>query len=175
MPDMPREPNWFEKILGIIPGYKGYRAREAGRESDAILRREIAGKLDKAKLRLNDAVNELTSAGRLDLLDPIGQLQSLLGRLADTIRLAPRGASGWLDDYAIDGQVLDRMYEVDLQVAESAVRLVEQVDGITPGDEAAEQVRAAREAAQSLEDAFERRRELLSGSAQGTDGPTVME
>ena len=41
--------NIFEKIGAFIPGYKGYSEKEGRRDTDKLLRLEIAKQLDRLK------------------------------------------------------------------------------------------------------------------------------
>ena len=54
---MKRETNIFDKIGTLIPGYKGYQARDSRRECDRQLKEQIATKLYETEKTLN-SLNE---------------------------------------------------------------------------------------------------------------------
>ena len=158
----------IQRIMGIVPGYKGYLNRDAIRETDAVLRRSVAGKLDSAKLRLNEVVDDLTRAGRLDVLDPLGALQQRLGRVADTIRLAPQGASGRYDNAQINEETLEAIHQADLKSAELAGAVAALANKIRTDDALNDMIKDTQSKLRELEDAFEQRARALE-SAAGAD------
>lgn len=110
------EKNFLEKIADHVPGLKGYRAREERRDTDKRLRDYMAGQLDLARRSLNEAKLALTKAGKLDALDPLDRGERRMQRIADAIRHASYGYSGFFDQVKIREEELDRIYAHDTSI-----------------------------------------------------------
>jgi hypothetical protein len=52
--------NVFEKIGAFIPGYKGYSEKEGRKDTDKLLRLEIAKHLDRLKEIINNIIRQQT-------------------------------------------------------------------------------------------------------------------
>ncbi len=158
---MNRDASAFEKVLGLIPGYEGYRNREALRETDALLRRSIADQLAHGRRALDQIILERTQAGDLLSLDPLGRMQTRMLALAEKIRLAPRGASGMMADHQIKEEQLQKLLRADEALVDH-IQIIQQLfkDEATP-----ETLLPALEARlETLRLDFDQRDSLLSGS-----------
>lgn len=116
----------LEKITRIIPGIAGYQDREKRRDADKAVREKAARDIAKCRERLGEVMNDLSRSGGSGSLRSIGTLErvsSRLERIEDEIRYAPHGYAGWFDREGINLEDLERVYEYDLLLLETAERM----------------------------------------------------
>lgn len=158
---MTEKKNLVEKMIGWIPGYKGYSEREARRDTDRLLREAIARSLDEPRNAVDAAIAESSRAMRFEHLESLEALRRRLTTLADRLRHAPRGYSGFFDTAKIDSTTLDAIHEHDGSVREVAKKIAAAASGLsTPS---AESVKSAGSSIEELEKAMRRRDEMLMG------------
>jgi hypothetical protein len=126
-----------ESMLNRIPGYTGYKSKEQARESDRVLRNEIARQLDADATRVEaiqrTAANERTVA-RVNELEPVVQG---LRNAANLIRSLSYGYGGLFSDRPIDDAALAQLRLFDEGLLVKATALQSGVEGIEAGDEGA--------------------------------------
>lgn len=88
--------NIFEKLGSFIPGYKGYSEKEGRRDTDKLLRVEIAARLDDQKARIDDVIRrslgqEIAHVAELD------RLKRKFDLVANQIRYTSYGESGFFN------------------------------------------------------------------------------
>jgi hypothetical protein len=110
------EKNWLEKLADAIPGVKDYREKEARRDTDKRFREYLAGRIDASRQALDEVKREQLNAGNLAELDDVDLLSQKLFRIANTIRHASYGYSGFFDQVKIQEAELDRIYQYDLSL-----------------------------------------------------------
>lgn len=115
----------LERIVEYIPGYRGYRQRERRRDMDKALRTYVANKMREFMSKLSNLSKPLTNAGKLDLLDDIDNLYRRLEGVADKIRLATYGYTGFFDTVKVREHELEALYQFDLQLMDAVNRLNE--------------------------------------------------
>ncbi len=157
--------NWVETILGHIPGFRGYLEKENRREADDLQREWLADRLQRAKRGVDNLARPLADAGCIDALPHIDRLRARLDKLIGRIRGAMPGYSGFFDLVRVDENLLDRLYEhdVDLMTQVDALALtVEQL----PGKPASEIATAVGELLTHLDEAersWDVREDILKG------------
>ena len=52
----------LEKLIGSIPGYKGYKDKDVRRDADKALRTYVADKFDEQRRRLSELQLQLVSS-----------------------------------------------------------------------------------------------------------------
>jgi hypothetical protein len=120
----------LEKITRIIPGIAGYQDRENRRDADKAVREKTAAEVTRCREKLLHAMNDLSRSGGMRNLRVIGNMERIttrLERIEDEIRYAPSGYAGWFDREGITLEDLERLYEVDLVLLETAGGLSEYV------------------------------------------------
>jgi hypothetical protein len=136
---------WLEKLIGKIPGYKGYKEKEMRRESDKLLREMIVTQMSLQRQRMDDLQKQLISAGRLEYLDEMGNAVTKLQTFIDRVKNATYGYAGLFDAARVREPELDRLYDFDTQLLSYADRLGEALNGletsIPAGEGLAEAVR----------------------------------
>lgn len=108
----------LEKLACLVPGYGGYLERERRRDVDKLHREHLAQQLEKLKNPLTDLIRELSETGRLMEVKPVERVNSKLDKIANRIRYASYGYSGFFDVAKIGDLELDRLYQFDLSLAE---------------------------------------------------------
>ena len=89
--------NILERLGSKIPGFSGYLEREMRREVDKLQRNWLADQVDRARFAINGKIREWSREGRLDNLDRAGSIEKSLDRMANRIRHADYGSSGFFD------------------------------------------------------------------------------
>jgi hypothetical protein len=120
--------NFLERLGAKIPGFSGYLEREMRREVDKLQRDWLATQVDRARFAINGRIRDWSRDGRLDNLDRASSVEKALDRLANRIRHADYGSSGFFDVVKIGQTELDRIYEFDLALTETMHYLALQVE-----------------------------------------------
>ncbi len=120
--------NAVETILRHIPGFRGYLEKEYRRESDDLQRDWLADRLQRAKRSIDELTRPMADAGQIDLLPQVDRMRGQVDRLLGRIRGAMQGYSGLFDLVRVREDLLDRVYEHD-------VDLMDQVDALAEGIE----------------------------------------
>jgi hypothetical protein len=110
------EKNLLEKLADAIPGLKGYRDKEARRDTDKRFRDYLADRIDGTRRILDDSKRTLVSKGKLDGLAELDRLSQRLMKSSAMIRHASYGYSGFFDQVKIQENELDRLYQHDLSM-----------------------------------------------------------
>lgn len=155
----------FEKLLGKIPGYKGYKEKEMRRESDKLLREAIATQMELQRKRMDDLQKELISAGRLEYLDEMGNAVTKIQTFIDRVRHATYGYAGLFDAVRVKEEELDRIYDFDHQLLEYGDRLSAALDNlatsIPSGEGLAEAVRQVQSICAEANYTFDEREQAV--------------
>lgn len=140
--DRPRGSRFLENLAHLVPGVQGYRARDRRRDEDSRLRAQVLQRLSVIRGSLTEMV---TVSGT----EPIGISADLLDRravrldgIADAIRYAPYGFSGFFDATAVREEAIDRILEADLLLFDDLDAIERATDRITIHARSASQLRA---------------------------------
>jgi hypothetical protein len=135
--------NDLERLMNSIPGFRGYREQELRRDSDRLQREHLSARLDEVKKSLNQVAAAMTRGGNLDVINDVETARKRLDKVANRIRYAERGYSGFFDVVKVDETVLARVYEFDMGLAGD-------VDGVWAAGTAAAQAAEPRTAVQDI-------------------------
>jgi hypothetical protein len=127
--------NLLEELGAKIPGFRGYLERELRRDVDKMQRDWLANQVDRARFALNGTIRAWTKAGRLDVLSTAGSVEKALDRLANRIRHADYGASGFFDAVKIRDAELEKIYAFDLALSETVEYLALQIEQLPPSSD----------------------------------------
>jgi hypothetical protein len=105
--------NWFERMMGHVPGYKGYKEKELGREADKIQRVYVAERLDPCLSKLDDLKLDLIKAANLDALGEIDVTMRKLRKVRDRVQFADYGYAGLFDATKVGAQKIDELKAFD--------------------------------------------------------------
>lgn len=125
--------NWVERILHHVPGFSGYLGKEERRETDKLLRMQLATRLDQIRKRLDPLMRDLTDGGGLAAVGEVDRVKKAIGRVADRIRTLSYGYSGMFDVVKIREAELDRLYEFDVALVERINALEDASDQLRSG------------------------------------------
>lgn len=103
----------IETILRYIPGFSGYLEKEYRRDADALTRKWLADRLDRAKSPLDTYGRMLVDLGQIDQLPMIDRLRAKLDMTIGRLRGAMPGYSGFFDFVHIGEDQLDDIYDYD--------------------------------------------------------------
>ncbi len=153
---------FLEKIL---PGYKGYREREDGRNSDKQLREHLSNRLKEGRSRYDDIKARLADRGNLDLLKPAEKVTQTLSLVIDRLRYANYGFTGrWFGGDKIDAERLENVLAFDKQLAGGVDKAVGDIAALELLDDDAGIESALRSLARDireLDEALNHREEIL--------------
>jgi hypothetical protein len=135
--------NALERLMNSVPGFKGYRERDLRRDADRLQREHISARLEDGKKALNQVAAALTRGGDLDVINDVETARKRIDKVANRIRYAERGYSGFFDAVKVDETILGKVYAFDMG-------LVEDVDGVRAAAAAATGASDPRAAVQDL-------------------------
>ncbi|HET6899789.1 MAG TPA: hypothetical protein VFK70_15645 [Vicinamibacteria bacterium] len=135
--------NALERLMNSVPGFKGYRERDLRRDADRLQREHISARLEEGKKALNQVAAALTRGGDLDVINDVETARKRIDKVANRIRYAERGYSGFFDAVKVDETILAKVYAFDMG-------LVEDVDGVRAAASAAIGASDPRAAIQDL-------------------------
>jgi DNA repair ATPase RecN len=106
----------LERIMLVVPGFRGYKLREQRREADRIVRDYIYRALEQSRDDLTSCLQALSDSKALELMEPMNRLLAKLDRIAEKINHASYGYSGFFDSIKIEEVELDKMLSYDTQL-----------------------------------------------------------
>ena len=130
--DHAEQRGFLESILRRIPGFRGYLEKQYRRESDDLQRDWLADRLGRSKRAIDELTRPLADAGQIDLLPQVDRLRGRLDKLIGRIRGAMQGYSGAFDLVQVGEDLLDRVYEHDVDLMDQVDALAESVEKL-PG------------------------------------------
>ena len=162
----------IESVLRYIPGFRGYLEKDYRQESDHLVRRWMADRLQHSKRALDSSMTALIEAGRIDQLTVWERIKNRLDAVILRFRGAVRGYRGFFDFVQVNVGVLDQVYEHDLALVQSVEKLAGAIDQMAGSADVPEST--TREWLRQIEEIdrrFSQRGELLRGlSSPGTAG-----
>ena len=154
------------KLIGKIPGFKGYIERSSRRSADKILREQIANQYSIVRKRVGEIQQDFASSGELSYLDDLETVATKLQTFIDKVSNAAYGYSGFFDAIKINEEELAKLYEFDvslLDMADEVERAVENVEASIGTDGLPASVRHLICLSRDLVTTFDRRDEVVSG------------
>jgi len=157
--------NFLEDIAAKIPGFKSYLDRELRREVDKMQRDWLADQLDRGREALNAKVRDWSRSGNLANLDLASSIDKNLDRMANRIRHADYGYTGFFDAVKIREAELDRIYAFDLALIENVGNLRARIESL-PGTAAEPDLRSLQEAVAAADRSFDDRATIYEDVTQ---------
>ncbi|NMB93520.1 MAG: hypothetical protein GYA26_04795 [Flexilinea flocculi] len=162
------EKNKFEKLLEKIPGIKGYKEKEARRDTDKLVREAIAKRFEEQWSRIGEIQRDLLKAGNLLFVGDLESAAIKIRQFIDRVKTASYGYAGLLDVVKVDDAALQQLYDYDLylfKLAESIKSAVDVVESnIEKNEEIETAIRNLVSVAQECITAFNRRSEVITGT-----------
>jgi hypothetical protein len=159
--------NGLERILHKVPGFKGYLERELRRDSDRRQREFIVKQLRLVKSGMNQVIQAASRAKDFDLLREYDLFARKLDASIGAIRYADQGYTGFFDLLKIREPELDRVYEQDAQIVETAGSLAEEFKKLAAAPLEPSWLAPLREGLERIDGMVEQRTARLKGFAKG--------
>jgi hypothetical protein len=161
-----------ERIAAALPGFRGYKEKELRRESDKMIRNNLALKLSKGKDNVRSIAQRIADKRYLDVLPDIDRLNAKMDRITEKVNHASYGYAGFYDIVKIKEENLDRMITFDNH-------LLDEVDALTAAIEEQktqliggnytnlkDKIQAIADKLELLEDTFDKREQVILGVTQ---------
>ncbi len=164
------EQDIFKKLLGKIPGFKGYVDRNNRRSADKLLRETIASRFDALGQRVSALQRDLISQGGLAWVDDLEAAAIKLRTFTDRVRTASYGYAGFFDAVKINSEELASIYQYDLSLMEAGDEVERGIDNVEASigtDGLAAAIRNLTSLAQKSVEAFDKRAEVILTGASG--------
>lgn len=120
----------IKKLLGKIPGFKGYVERGDRRISDKILREKVADEFEAQYQRLSGIQRDLISQGGLAYIDDLENAAIKLRQFVDRVRTASYGYAGLFDAIKIKEDELAQVYQFDASLLEQSTVIGSALDNV---------------------------------------------
>ncbi len=117
----------LERLMKVIPGFRGYKIKEERREADRIVRDYVYRTLKGSRDDLMGCFQLLNNAGIQEVMEPTNQLIAKMDRVAEKVNRASYGYSGFFDSVRIDAPQLDQMITYDTQMMDVARKLADSI------------------------------------------------
>ena len=156
------EKSWLEKAAEWIPGVKGYRDKEARRDTDKRLRETMARAADGVRGALEEPKRTLLEGGQLDLLGVADRIGRKLQKAADSLRYATYGYSGFFDQVKVREEELDQLYQYDQRLMDEVRGLDGTVRAVSGAADVGAALKGLEAAVDALDRAIEGRKDLFN-------------
>ena len=156
-----------KKIIGKVPGFKGYVERQARRDADKLMRDTIFTRFRELEGRVSQVQRDFLDQGEIDFVDDLERAAIKLRTFADRVRTATRGYSGLFDAVKINEDELAKLYEYDaamLDFGEEVGRAIDNVEASVGTDGLKAAVRHLEATAQQAVTVFDHREEVVRGA-----------
>lgn len=164
------EQDFFKKILGKVPGFKGYVEREDRRSADKLLRESIADQFEILWGRISALQREVISNGELDKIDDLEAASLKMRQFIDRVRTASYGYAGFFDAVKVNTEELDQIYQFDTAMLDLETEVSSAIDNVeasfgTEGLPAA--IRHLVTLTQKCVDNFDKRKNVIIEMSEG--------
>jgi hypothetical protein len=165
--------NALQKLLGKIPGFKGYMERTNRRSADKLLRETIANRFEEQWQRISTVQREMISQGGLAQITALETSSLKLRQFIDRTRHASYGYAGFFDAVKINEEELAKVYQFDLAMftlVDDVGRAIDNVESSIGTDGLPAAIRNLTSLSQKCVDTFNRRQESMIGDTANTTG-----
>jgi hypothetical protein len=168
--------NVLQKLLGKLPGFKGYVERTNRRSADKLLRETVADRFEEQWQRISATQRDLIGQGGLQVITELEASSLKLRQFIDRVRRASYGYAGFFDAIKINEQELIQVYSFDLTLlnqVDEVGRAIDNVEASIGTDGLPAAMRHLKSLAQQCVDLYNRREEAMIGgvSAQPPTTP----
>jgi len=163
------ERSLLERIMGYIPGYRGYKEKELRRESDRLVRMEVVNRLKAAKTTFRRTFANPMLVQKLSSEDAFrfDTLNARLDRVTQRIDRAVAGYAGMFDAIKVKEDKLDTVIQHDLSLIEKAEALKVDVEKVVKIETGNDEWRTAMDdlisKVEELDGLVDKRSEILRG------------
>ncbi len=163
--------NALQKLLGKLPGFKGYIDKTNRREADKMVREAVSNRFEEQWQRISAVQRDLISQGGLQYITELESSALKLRQFIDRTRRASYGYAGFFDAIKINEEELSQVYQFDLtlfNLAEEVGRAIDNVEASLGTDGLPAAMRQLKTLSQQCIDTFNRRQEVMVGGVTGT-------
>jgi len=114
------EARLLEKIMLVVPGFKGYKQKEIRREADKLVRDYFGRMLERNRNDLQDIYKALLTNRLEEAAEALDQIVTKLDRIVAKVEHASYGYSGFFDAIKISEDDLDRMLQFDIKLLDDS-------------------------------------------------------
>jgi hypothetical protein len=162
----------LERIMGYIPGYRGYKEKEMRRESDRLVRMEVVSSLKAAKTAFRRRLADPVAVQKLSTEDTY-RYESLtyrLDRVTQRVDRAVAGYAGVFDAIRVREDKLNAVIQYDTSMIEKAGAIKTDVDKVDSMQTGADDWSTAMDALVSKVDEFDKFIDERVGVLRGLQG-----
>jgi len=159
----------FERILGELPGFRGYKEKEIRRESDKLIRDHLYQMLMKARNDIKDIFQQLSDQNLHEVLTPMDRLVMKFDRVTERIHHASYGYAGFFNILKVQEEKLDKMIAFDNDLIDDVNKISNDATAFK-GEvmkkkfgKVREHIEKLRDSLESLEETFNEREEVILG------------
>ncbi len=116
----------YEKLLLILPGFKGYKNRDLIKQDDMIVKNAIRDNLSRLRENLERNENDISEKNPFDpMISKYEKTISLLRSFINNVSGAPTGAYNYHDRFKIDDEILKKIVECDYEMISKTKELID--------------------------------------------------
>ena len=162
----------LKNLMNKIPGYRGYAERESRREADKELRDATAAAFSSQVTRISRVQEQMINRGDFNNVEALDDIISRLQHLADRIRTASYGFTGFFDDDVVDTTVLDRLYAFDLEIANGIEQVADLIAQLGHNEQVVEVIDRLQQKLDQLHETFSQRGHIINTFPSQAGGAT---
>ncbi|MFQ5999459.1 MAG: hypothetical protein ACE5J6_01640 [Candidatus Bathyarchaeia archaeon] len=159
----------FERILGELPGFRGYKEKEIRRETDKLIRNHVYQKLTQARKGVKDVFQQLSDRHLHEVLTEMDRLVMLFDRVAEKIHHASYGYAGFFNVLKVQEEKLDKMINFDNELISHVQKILDEATVFKKEamkgqfEKARQHIDKLRDSLELLEETFDERGETIIG------------
>lgn len=155
----------IDRMLDSIPGYAGYRDKERRRDSDRVIRENLAREYGQLAERLGRLATTLADERKIMAIPVVDKPYKRLTSFIDRVRTASYGYAPLFSEASVDADALDQVALFDRALADQKETLSEQIADLekTSPDDASFKSLASEivETIDGLHERFDKRHEVI--------------
>ncbi len=156
------------KLIGLIPGYGGYKKRETRRETDRLVREKAMLFVDHAKDATDQITGILLQTNNRSVMPISEKLRQAIDVTLHTMRTGEYGYSGIFDAEKVDETKLEKLTEYDARVVIKSKQFQKHAEELTDRalsepDNLPKLIMDLQREIEVLKKDFERRRDIITG------------
>ena len=154
-----------ERILSVIPGFKGYKEKEVRRESDRLIRNHLYRRLKESEDDLKKVFQKLSDERLYGPMENMDRLVMEFDRVKARIDHASYGYSGFFDILKVEENDLDEMLSFDSSLIDEVEALSEEVKALkeVKPEGVNSRLESIRSSLSKIEETFNERNEKILG------------
>jgi len=117
------ETRFIEKIVMLIPGFRGYKLKELRREADKLVRNYLYQQLSMSKNDLKTIYQRIVDNKLTDVWTDMDRLLTVFDMVSQEVNHASYGYSGFFDAVKIQEKNLDAMLDYDIKLIDNVSSL----------------------------------------------------